>query len=170
MICKQCGAEMPNRAKFCTECGADLSDRLNERRGSTDDVAADEAEPAPDIYPSDGADAGRSRPLPEQQAEPPPADGAVAVRCCPPAGCADAPASRPLPLTGRVFFDPAGFSRFPASQIKEPLIQSQEWSALRSGVAPQRISNIFGIKMVGFIAKPTIFFVSLRGAQRRGNL
>ncbi len=51
MICKQCGAELPNRAKFCTECGADLSDRLNERRGSTDDVAADEAEPAPDIYP-----------------------------------------------------------------------------------------------------------------------
>ena len=28
MICKQCGAELPNRAKFCTECGADLSDRL----------------------------------------------------------------------------------------------------------------------------------------------
>ena len=57
MICKQCGAELPNRAKFCTECGADLSDRLDERRGSTDDVAADEAEPAPDSYPSDEADA-----------------------------------------------------------------------------------------------------------------
>ena len=46
MICKQCGAELPNRAKFCTECGADLSDRLDERRGSTDDVAADEASQA----------------------------------------------------------------------------------------------------------------------------
>ena len=57
MICKQCGAELPNRAKFCTECGADLSDPLDERREPADDAAADEAEPAPDSYPSDEADA-----------------------------------------------------------------------------------------------------------------
>lgn len=57
MICKQCGAEMPNRAKFCTECGADLSDQLDERRGSPDDdVTADEATPASDVYPTDAVD------------------------------------------------------------------------------------------------------------------
>ena len=39
----------------------------------------------------------------------------------------------------------------------------------KHGSPARQISNISEIKMVGFIAKPTIF-VSLRGAQRRGNL
>ena len=37
------------------------------------------------------------------------------------------------------------------------------------GVASRRISNISEIKVAGFYEKPAIF-VSLRGAQRRGNL
>ena len=39
----------------------------------------------------------------------------------------------------------------------------------KHGALARRISNILEIKVVGFIAKPTIF-VSLRGAQRRSNL
>ena len=50
------------------------------------------------------------------------------------------------------------------------ILKPRVWHPLAKHGAPaRRILNISEIKMVGFIAKPTIF-VSLRGAQRRGNL
>ena len=50
------------------------------------------------------------------------------------------------------------------------ILKSEVWHPVAKHGAPaRRISNISETKMVGFVAKPTNF-VSLRGAQRRGNL
>ena len=50
------------------------------------------------------------------------------------------------------------------------ILKPKVWHPVaKHGALARRISNILEIKVVGFIAKPTIF-VSLRGAQRRGNL
>ena len=50
------------------------------------------------------------------------------------------------------------------------ILKPKVWHPVaKHGALARRISNISEITVVGFIAKPTIF-VSLRGAQRCGNL
>ncbi len=51
MICEHCGAQMPDRAKFCTECGADLSGVSD---GAQEEPAV-EAEPAQEVIEPNGS-------------------------------------------------------------------------------------------------------------------